>query len=126
MPIDIYSAFSKVTNHVANKSIIGKVIGNPVWLAVIICVVILLMFYYWDLISGIEFRHIFYTLLVTVGLVMAHDFIIVAQAKESLESSDSEKIMDEPIASPDQLIPRRNVTLDSLESVNSIDDIIKS
>jgi hypothetical protein len=88
MPIDLLSAFNKTTNAIANKSIIGRILGNPLWLGFCITLTVLLILWAWGLQDSVTFKLMFYTLVAVSGLVVAHDVILVDQIKECLETKD--------------------------------------
>lgn len=93
MPIDLLTAFNRTTSQIANKSAVGYIIGHPVWFAALIVGTLMLILW----ISNFEdwsFKFWFYTSISVLGLVVAHDIIIVDQTKECLENKTDRNLIN--------------------------------
>lgn len=91
MPIDILANLKSTTNSVANRSVIGTILGNPIAIGVMIVLSLFVILYYFNNIS-LTFKFMFYTFIVIVGILIAHDVILKEQLSE-LWGTDKEDQM---------------------------------
>lgn len=113
MPIDILSGAKRVANRAAHHSVIGGLIGNPFWAALLTVAIIVAIMYIldgWNS-DGPTFKLIFYLVLSVGGMLLIHDSILEAQIKEKFETNGGAKLIEqlgqmEEILEPDEeLVP---------------------
>lgn len=131
MPIDIVANFKSTSNTLANKSLVGTILGNPIAVGVMVVLSLFFILYYFNGVS-LTFKFMFYSSVAIIGILLAHDIILKEQLSEFLEVDKDDQIVkdvqniqvDNPVqprGSADQI---RQNHLDSMPSSNlSYDDL---
>lgn len=87
MPIDIDANFKRASNRIANKSVVGTCMGNPIFTACIIVAVVCLILFAYDS-EAVCFQIVFYLSVFTISLMMLHHVVVREQMRERYENSN--------------------------------------
>lgn len=109
MPIDLFKNLQNFGSQIANRSAIGQITSNPLWMAVIITAVMLLVFYTVGISKGVTFKLIFYSLLSCILLLIVHDTMIQEQYKEKYEDQTGAELVNQIQDTIPDLQPRSNM-----------------
>lgn len=92
MPIDIASFLSNSVNKIATESRIGYVLGHPVWTAIIIVGVILLIFTAWD-VPNIGFKFAMYLTISILSILTVHDSMLTSRYRSRTDVAEQNSMI---------------------------------
>jgi hypothetical protein len=82
MPIDLFSVFNKGTSYVANDTMAGNVISNPISLTILILFAIVLILYAHNRKKMVKFKILFYMSIIILSALVLHDILLRERLKE--------------------------------------------
>jgi hypothetical protein len=92
MPIDIISHGKLLFNKFANKTSIGCLMGNPIFIGIIIALIMMMINYFFVTKQSTSFKALFYMFIVSGILLYIHDNIIRERLNEQLNIEKVESI----------------------------------
>lgn len=112
MPLNISNSFNNISSSIANHSMVGTILGNPLVVAFMIVFTILLILYVWDVENEMvySFKFIFYMLFTVISIMVAHDVILKSQFNSVSDQSNHAHMVEQinDVAAYDAIEPRSN------------------
>jgi hypothetical protein len=96
MPIDLMSGVTSLTNHAANKTVLGSIFTNPFWMSIIVVFAIFAILYGIGFTTDDNptFKLLFYVFMVCFVTQIVHDGLIEQQIRESVETLEGQHLVE--------------------------------
>lgn len=109
MPFETSYHLRGAIDYVANRSHLGTLLINPIWMSVMLVVVILLTLMISDWDGSLSFKLVFYLLAGVTGTILTHDSLVERHRSEADELNSGDQIVNavnELSRGPGELAPR--------------------